>query len=38
MQWDGLWETAQSQQQRPRYGRSRRMNAGGAAARTRVRA
>ncbi|MET4731016.1 hypothetical protein ABIE09_004840 [Lysobacter enzymogenes] len=27
MQWDGLWETGQSQQQRPQCGRSRRMNA-----------
>jgi len=37
MQWDGLWETGQSQQRRPQYGRSRRMNAL-AAGRTRGRA
>lgn len=38
MQWDGSWETGQSQPQRPQHGRARRMNARGPAVRTRVRA
>lgn len=34
MQWDGLWDTGQSQQRRPQRGRLRRMSAR-AAGRTR---